>query len=74
MKGGEKVRIIGPGGEAIFKVKLDLNLPRGVVMACKGMWKSIEGFTINEVIGDEVQEQYGDASIFHGIRVRLEKL
>ncbi len=74
LKGGEKVRIIGPGGEAIFKVKLDLNLPRGVVMACKGMWKSIEGFTINEVIGDEVQEQYGDASIFHGIRVRLEKL
>ena len=71
---GEEVLIESDVGAVKVKVGIDEGVQRGVVVIYKGSWKSISGVNVNELVGDEVQRSFGNASIYHGYRVRLKKL
>ena len=70
LKDGDEVFLKGSSMVKV-KVKIDPDVPKGLVVGYKAFWKSITGWNVNELVPDGVQEEYGKASIYHHFPVEI---
>ena len=68
---GDIVEVFNEYGRLISKVKFSEDVQKGTVVIFKGSWQNLSKRNVNFLIGDEVQERCGNASIYHGFKVRV---
>ena len=69
----EKVILKSKAGEVIVKVKIDPNVPKGLVVAYKAFWESIVGWNVNQVVPEDSQNDYSHASVYHHFPVKIRR-
>ncbi|MCD6449940.1 MAG: molybdopterin-dependent oxidoreductase, partial [Thermotogaceae bacterium] len=71
---GDMAEVFNEYGGITSRVKFSEDIQKGTVVIFKGSWQNLHGRNVNVLVGDEVQEDYGNASIYHGFRVRVRKI
>ncbi len=73
VKDGDRIRVYNEYGSVVGVVKVTDEVGNGRVLIYKGSWNEEGSFSVNVLIGDDVQEDFGNASVFHGFLVHIEK-
>ena len=73
LKDGEKVILKSSAGEADVRIKIDPDVPKGLVVAYKAFWKSIAGWNVNQIVPEDSQEGYSNASVYHHFPVSIRR-
>ncbi len=71
LKDGDEVRIRS-ASEVVARVRIDPDVPKGLVVGYKAFWKELAGWNVNEVVPKAVQSEYGNASVYHHFEVEIE--
>ena len=71
---GDVVEVFNEYGRLISNVKFSEDVQKGTVVIFKGSWQNLSKRNVNSLIGDEVQESCGNASIYHGFKVRVRRI
>lgn len=72
LKEGDKVRVYNSNGEVVTYLGIDNSLPSGTALMYKAFWKSVAGFSVNELTTDEVVNEFGHQVAYHSTRVNIE--
>ncbi len=73
LKDGEKVTLSSKTGKVVAKLKVDPDIPEGLVVAYKAFWESIAGWNVNQVVPEDFQSDYSDASVYHHFSVNIRR-
>ncbi len=73
LKDGEKVILKSKAGEASVRIKIDPSVPKGLVVAYKAFWESIAGWNVNQIVPEDSQSDYSNASIYHHFPVSIRR-
>ena len=73
LKDGEKVTLSSKTGRIITKLKVDPDIPEGLVVAYKAFWESIAGWNVNQVVPEDFQSDYSNASVYHHFSVDIRR-
>jgi anaerobic selenocysteine-containing dehydrogenase len=73
IKEGDEVVVYNERGKIFTTVHIDSSIPVGCAIMFKAFWKSIAGFTVNELTNDDVVKQFGHQAAYHSTYVKVEK-
>ncbi len=73
IKEGEKIRIYNEYGEICTYVKIDPSVGKNIVVIYRGNWPSINGWNVNFLTHDQVQE-YAMGTALNSTFVKVEKV
>uniref|UniRef100_A0A7V4E4S7 Dehydrogenase n=1 Tax=candidate division WOR-3 bacterium TaxID=2052148 RepID=A0A7V4E4S7_UNCW3 len=70
---GDEVSVFNENGQIFTTVHIDDTVPPGCAIMYKAFWKTIAGFTVNELTNDDVVEKFGYQAVYHSTYVKLKK-
>ncbi len=73
LRDGEDVVLSSKAGKVVVKLRVDSDVPEGLVISYKAFWKSIANWNVNQVVPEDSQKGYSDAAVYHHFPVNIRR-